>query len=206
MIEQQVRPWDVLDDNVLNIMANTPRERFVEKAYSHLAYADLELPIGHQQLMLQPRVEGRIMQELNISPTDKVYEVGTGSGYLTACLSQAAEHVTSIEIHDDLLSQARSRLRSLGCDNLSLSCGDALSQKDTTQYDVIIITGSLPTYDDRFELTLKQGGRLFVVTGDAPAMRATVVTKTNSGFERKTVFETILQPLIGAEKNTPFIF
>lgn len=212
MIEQQVRPWDVLDDRVLEVMSHTSRSAFVPEEYQQLAYADLEIPIGHGEKMMHPRVEGRVMQTLNIQPTDRVYEVGTGSGYLTACMAQLAAHVDSIEIHPDLSSAAGTNLDANGSGNITLKIGDALSSSEgnTAQYDVIVLTGSLPDYQGQFESLLNPGGRMFVVTGNEPAMQAILLSKDhtegtgNSTTSKKVVFETSLKPLIGAEKQPSF--
>ncbi len=216
MIEQQIRPWEVLDSRVLEVMSQITRSAFVPEKYQQLAWADLEIPIGHGEKMMHPRVEGRIMQVLNIQPTDRVYEIGTGSGYLTACLSQLAAHVDSIEIHPDLSTTAGARLDANGFSNITLKVGDALSSpdKNAAKYDVIVLTGSIPDYKNQFESLLNPGGRMFVVTGNEPAMQAILLTKekardktegtSNSATNKQVVFETSLMPLTGAEKQPTF--
>ncbi len=208
MIEQQVRPWDVLNDRVLKVMSQTPRNSFVPEQYLQLAYADLEIPIGHGETMMHPRVEGRIMQILDIQPTDKVYEIGTGSGYLTACMARLSAHVDSIEIHSDLSSVAGERLQANGINNVTLKVGDAISEQtisnQSDKYEVVVLTGSLPEYTDQFESLLNPGGRMFVVTGNEPAMQAMLITNDDGAINKKVILETSLAPLVGAEKQPSF--
>lgn len=207
MIEQQVRPWDVLDDRVLEVMKSVPRERFVPEAYRGLAFADVEIPIGHGQAMLSPRMEGRILQALDSTPEDRILEVGTGTGYLTACLARLAGHVESVDIHDTFIPAAREHIAALGLDNVSFFAGDFLRGWSADGgYDAIAISGSLPQYRKDLEDLLRPGGRLFVVVGEAPAMEAMLVTRTVEGtVRRETLFETVLQPLEGASLGPRFI-
>ncbi len=207
MIEQQVRPWDVLDQRVLDVMAAIPREKFVDDAFRSLAFADVELPIGHDESMMPPRLEGRMMQALQLRDSDVVLEIGTGSGYPTACMATLASHVFTVELHDDLLEKAQARAAALGIGNVTWRQGDAAFgwPEPPGHYDAIAVTGSLPEYDPCFEQMLKPGGRLFVVVGEAPVMNAMLVTRSiNDSFARETLFELNLKPLVGREKRPGF--
>lgn len=206
MIEQQVRPWYVLDQTVLDIMRRIPRENFVTPSQIRLAYADIELPLDHGERMMHPRVEGRLLQELAISVDDSCLEVGTGSGYVTACLAHMAKDVYSIDIHQDLIDVAQQRLLESHLDNVELDLKEAFTELDTTkQYDAIAVTGSVPEYTSYFEPMLKPGGRLFMVVGTEPAMHATLVTRTgDTEFTRVSLFETVLQSLQGISQTQSF--
>ncbi len=206
MIEQQVRPWYVLDQTVLDIMRRIPRERFVSASQVRLAYADIELPLEHGEQMMHPRVEGRLLQELAISIDDSCLEIGTGSGYVTACLAHMARDVYSIDIHQDFIDVAQQRLLESYLDNVELDVKEAFTELDTSkQYDAIAVTGSVPEYTSYFEHMLKLGGRLFMVVGMEPAMHATLVTRTgDKEFTRVSLFETVLQPLQGISQTQSF--
>lgn len=208
MIEQQVRPWDVLDTRTLNLMDALPRDAFVPEAYKNLAYADTAIPLGHGEDMMHPNVEARMLQALNVQPTDNVLEVGTGSGYITACLAQLSAHVNSVEIHEDLSQQAAERLVEQGILNVSLYVGDATdTSKLTTQYAVIAITGSLPEVPDDYKQALSVGGRMFVITGEDPVMVARLITRTSEdSWAEQYLFETSLKPLVHSEKAKIFEF
>jgi protein-L-isoaspartate(D-aspartate) O-methyltransferase len=206
MIEQQIRPWDVLDQTVLNTMSEVPREAFVSEIHRSLAFTDTELPLGHGETMLSPKVEGRILQELALSSDDICLEIGTGSGYLTACMASMANHVFSVEYHSDISVNAQDRLDMQNIFNVTLSTGDAVNgwqQKETDSYNAIAITASMPTYNPVFEEMLKIGGRLFVVVGSAPAMQAMLITRlSETEFARVSLFETVIKPFIGLEKKS----
>lgn len=206
MIEQQVRPWYVLDQTVLDIMRRIPREKFVAASHVRLAYADIELPLDHGELMMHPRVEGRMLQELAISVDDSCLEIGTGSGYVTACLAHMAKDVYSIDVHQNFIETAQQRLLESHLDNVELEVKEAFSELDTSkQYDAIAVTGSVPEYTFYFEKMLKPGGRLFMVVGTEPAMHATLVTRTSDKeFTRVSLFETVLQPLQGITQTQSF--
>jgi protein-L-isoaspartate(D-aspartate) O-methyltransferase len=197
MVEQQIRPWDVVDRKVLQLMSEIPRENFVLEEYRQLAYADTELPIGAGQRMMAPKLEARLLQALNISPNDNILEIGTGSGFLTACLARLGNWVTSIEIHPELSEQAQQRLLGAGISNISLRSGDGLAGPvESGPYEIIAVTGSLPALDENLQQQLAIGGRLFVVTGHAPAMTATLLLRLGEDEWRKEVlFETELAPL-----------
>jgi protein-L-isoaspartate(D-aspartate) O-methyltransferase len=207
MIEQQIRPWDVLDQKVLHIMADIPRERFVAPGQESLAFMDTEVPLGHGEAMMSPKLEGRILQALDIKPTDITFEVGTGSGYLTACMAALGLSVFSVEIHEDIHLQAKAHLKRLAIDNITLRKGDAAyGWKPARNYDVIAVTGSIPEYDACFEQQLKLGGRLFIITGTAPVMTAMLVTRIGSkAFSRTRLFETDVKALVGREKQPQFL-
>ena len=209
MVEQQIRPWDVLDQRVLDVIEQTPRELFVPKNYRNIAYADLEIPLGHGESMMAPKVEGRMLQALEISPADVCLEVGTGSGYVTCCMAKLGAHVDSVEIHDDFRHAALKHLEQAGILHVALRQGDAANgwTAQRERYDVIAVTGSLPEYRDCFERQLNPGGRLFVVVGDAPVMEAWRVTRLGKNeFAREKLFETCLKPLAGTERKPEFRF
>jgi protein-L-isoaspartate(D-aspartate) O-methyltransferase len=207
MIDQQVRTWNVLDEAVLNVMAAVPREAFVPVAYRELAYADTAVPLAHGQSMLPPGVDGRILQSLDVRPTDNALEIGTGSGFFAACLAQLAAQVRTVEIYPDLAAGAASAIATMNLHNVSVDVADAMSCDAEAAYDVIALTGSLPIYDARFERALKPGGRLFAVIGQGPAMTATLITRTHSGdCLRESLFETVLDPLIHAAGPSGFVF
>jgi protein-L-isoaspartate(D-aspartate) O-methyltransferase len=208
MVEQQIRPWEVLDPAVLALLFEVKRERFVPAPHASLAFADMEIPIGHGEAMMQPKVEARILQELAVRPEDTVYEVGTGSGYLTALLARRARHVTSAEIHADLHAQGAANLARAGVANVTLLQGDsARAPLGESAWDVIVLTGSTPELPQAFVDRLNPGGRLFAVVGDAPVMKAVVLTREAGGGVRRTeVFETLLKPLVNAQSPARFRF
>lgn len=209
MIEQQVRPWDVSDQSVLGIMQELPREHFVPEIHQRLAFADIEIPINCNEKMMHPRVEGRVLQSLGIQAEDEIFELGTGSGFLTACLAKLGHHVHSIEIHPELSESAAQQLKSEGITNVTLIQGDACQgwDDDSIQYDAIAITASYPEYNDAFESMLKPGGRLFVIVGEDPVMEALKITKSDTGEIRKEVlFETSLPSVHGLSKKSDFSF
>jgi len=207
MVEQQVRAWSVLDLRVLEVMDRVPRDQFVPPPFRDVAYADMCVPLGQGQSMLAPKVEGRILQALAIQPQDRVLEVGTGSGYLAACLAQLARSVRSIEIVQELADTARANLARSGARSVTVELGDAMTLTEESAYDVIAVTGSLPLYDPRFERALTEGGRLFVTVGAGPLMDARKVTRTGrSDWVPESLFETRIDPLVNAPRPPAFIF
>jgi len=211
MVEQQIRTWDVLDQDVLALLFAVKREDFVPPAYRSLAFADIEIPLGHDQFMMTPKIEARIVQDLAIQPTDRVLEIGTGSGYLTALLARRAAQVVSIEYFADLSESARAKLSAAGITNVELKVGDAAqAQRDiigAAPYDIIVLTGSSPVLPAGFTDVLNPDGRLFAVTGDAPVMHAAIISKTETGqLQRTEVFETVLASLINAVQPERFEF
>jgi protein-L-isoaspartate(D-aspartate) O-methyltransferase len=207
MVEQQIRPWDVVDRKVLQLLSTTTREVFVPEQYRQLAYADTEIPIGSGQHMMAPKLEARLLQTLNVGPNDNVLEIGTGSGFLTACLARLGNWVTSIEIRPELAEQAQQHLVSAGITNISLRSGDGLEGPvENGAYEAIAVTGSVPSLEDELQRQLTVGGRLFVVTGSSPAMTAILVTRlSETEWRREALFETDLAPL-DHEKDGSFRF
>jgi protein-L-isoaspartate(D-aspartate) O-methyltransferase len=207
MVEQQIRTWDVLDQQVLDLMAEVPREDFVPAAYRNLAFADTCIPLGHGQSMMAPRVEARMLQALQVERDHRILEVGTGSGFVTALLARLGGHVTSVEIVDSLSSSAQTKLDAHGIENVDLYTGDAShGWERAAPYDIIAVTGSLPVPEDSFQNSLAVGGRLFVVVGREPAMRALLITRSSeSQWASECLFETVLPPLAGVQEPERFV-
>jgi protein-L-isoaspartate(D-aspartate) O-methyltransferase len=208
MIEQQIRPWDVLDQGVLDLIAELPREDFVPEAYRSLAYADTAIPLGHGQVMMHPKIEARLLQALDLHATDTVLEIGTGSAYLTALLARATHHVYSVDIIPQFKQQAAEKLAVQGIDNVTLEAGDAArGWPKHGLYDVIAITGSLPELPAAFLQSMNRGGRLFAVLGTAPIMEAMLIRRVgDSEWSRESLFETELPRLINAPATARFVF
>lgn len=207
MIEQQVRAWDVFDPAVLKVLGKLHREAFVPRDYQALAFADTEIPIGHGQFMMTPTVEGRLLQALELTGAEHVLEIGTGSGFLTACLATLAHHVTSIEIHEGLLKRAGENLADAGLDNVNLKAIDAMKELPQGRFDAIAVTGSIQHFEPRFVDALKDNGRLFVVVGDPPAMDARLIRRTgDNDWHSKSLFETDIKPLINGASPHEFSF
>ncbi len=208
MVEQQVRPWDVLDLRVLDVINEVPRENFTPDEYKNLAYADTRIPLGSYEdrpcSMANPIIDGRILQEMNIQDEDLILEIGTGSGYLTACLAKLGRHVDTVDINEELTEMAEKNLQTLGINNVNLSTGDASktwSQK--RNYDVIVISAAMKSIPDSYKKLLKPNGRMFIVTGDAPAMTAYRVTRTGKNkWTVEELFETNIEPIIQPVKQT----
>jgi protein-L-isoaspartate(D-aspartate) O-methyltransferase len=208
MVEQQIRPWEVLDQEVLDLLYVVPREEFVPERHRALAFSDLEIPIGEGERMWQPKMEARVLQELNIRKTDRVLELGTGSGYLTALLAHRAAQVHSVEIRPSLATFGRANLERHGVDNVQLETGDAArGWPSHAPYDAIVLTGSTPILPRAFLEQLAVGGRLFAVVGEAPAMAARLVTCTAPGaWHSGDLFETVIAPLVNCERLPRFRF
>lgn len=207
MIEQQIRPWDVPDAKVLNLLTEVKREQFVPAGRQPLAFMDLEIPLGFDAFMWQPKLEARALQELNVQTKDRVLEVGTGSGYLTALLSRLAADVSSVEIVPELSAQAAKNLSAHGFENVQLLVGDAAKNWGTEKYDVIVLTGSIAVEPKEYQQQLNTGGRLFAIIGDAPAMHAKVITRLAPDvFESVILFETNIAPLQNAPQPQRFVF
>jgi protein-L-isoaspartate(D-aspartate) O-methyltransferase len=207
MIDQQVRTWEVLEPRVLEALAAVPREQFVPDAYRGVAFADTEIPIGHGQFMLSPRIEGRILQALAPARGERVLEIGTGSGFFAACLAEMAGSVESIEIHADLAAGAARALAALGISRVKIETADAFAHPIAGPCQVIAVTGSLPAHDARFERALAIGGRLFVVIGSPPIMEARLVTRTGeNAWLNEALFETSVAPLLHAAATPRFRF
>jgi len=207
MIEQQIRPWEVLDQRVLDAMARLPRDAFVGADYQRLAYADIMVPIGDGQVMMQPRVEARLLQALRLGDQDRVLEIGTGSGWLTALLATLAGHVYSIDTSASLLSLARENLAAHNIVNVTLEQRDGAEGWEVhAPYDAIAVTGSLPRLADALLQQLTIGGRLFAVVGEAPAMEALLVRRVGDReWSRESLFETVLPALSGVAMPDRFV-
>ncbi len=212
MVEQQIRTWEVLDQGVLDLLFAVKREDFVPIAYRSLAFVDMEIPLDHQQTMMAPKLEARILQEVAPKSNERVLEIGTGSGYLTALLAKQAESVTSIDIFENFSLAAAATLARIGVTNAHLKTGDAaesavsiLASHET--FDVIVLAGSVPMLPKAYLDMLNLNGRLFAVVGDAPAMKATLFTNTgDTAFTADDLFETVLTPLINAKQPSRFEF
>jgi protein-L-isoaspartate(D-aspartate) O-methyltransferase len=208
MVERQIRTWEVLDQAVLDLLYAVPREDFVPPPYRTLAFADMEIPIGEGEKMMAPKLEARIVQEVAPRKSERVLEVGTGSGYLTALLAHRAAHVHSVEIRPALAAFGRANLERHGADNVTLETGDAARGWPTrAPYDVIVLTGSTPVLPKALLEQLSPGGRLFAVVGEGPVMVARLVTCSAPGALRSVeLFDTLLAPLANAEQPPRFIF
>ncbi len=217
MINQQVRAWDVLDTTVLDGLNEVARERFVPQQYASLAFADTAIPLAHGEHMMTPTIEGRVLQALGLSGGERVLEIGTGSGFLTACLATLATHVTSIDIYDDFLDSAKQSLQACDINNVELLQMDGMQELPEGSFDAIAVTGSIQSLDLRFVEALNPGGRLFVVTGNAPAMCATRISRIedgrnegeqieDDGWQSDILFETELAPLVNGGLPPQFSF
>lgn len=208
MVEQQIRTWEVLDQAVLDLLYAVPREEFVPQAWRKLAFADMEIPIGEGESMMAPKMEARIVQELALRTTDRVLEVGTGSGYLSALLARCAAHVHSLEIRPALAAFGRANLERHGADNVTLELADgARGDAKRAPYDAIVLTGSTPILPATLREQLAPGGRLFAVVGEPPVMVARLVTCTAPGaYGSAALFDTVLTPLVNAERPARFRF
>ena len=200
MVEQQVRPWEVLDARVLDVLSHLHRENFVDDAHRNLAFADLCLPLAHGEVMMKPIVEGRVLQALALNAGDSVLEIGTGSGFLTACLARLAHEVVSVEQHADLAAGAQRRLQDAGIVNTRIEVAEAVRGFEVKrEFDAVVITGAVSTLPDRFLRWLKPGGRMFVVQGASPAMQALLITRVADGrYDTESLFETDLPYLANA--------
>jgi protein-L-isoaspartate(D-aspartate) O-methyltransferase len=207
MVRQQVRGWNVYDEAVLTVMQELPRETFVPAEYATMAFADMEIPIGHGQYMMTPTIEGRVLQALGLQGFERVLEIGTGSGFLTACLARLADSVVSIDIYADFLEAARARLAKLRISNAELLPMNAMESLPEGHFDAIAVTGSLQSFDPRFVDALTPHGKLFVVVGDPPAMQAKLVERTEQNdWQSNSLFETMLAPLVNGALPPQFSF
>lgn len=208
MIEQQIRPWNVLDQDVLDLLSEVRREEFVPAAHQALAFADLEIPLGEGAVMLAPKMEAKLLQELAVQPKDKVLEIGTGSGYMAALLAAKADQVTSVEISPAIAKTAKANLAKAGISNVSVEVGDGVhGWAAGAPYDVIVVSGSLPAVPEELQQQLKVGGRMAVFVGEAPVMEAQIVTRTGeTTFASLNLFETVVAPLQNAPAKERFRF
>lgn len=208
MVVQQIRTWNVLDDSVLDLLYKIRREEFVLPANRAMAFVDMETPLGHGQVMLAPKMEARILQELHVQKTDKILEVGSGSGYLTALLAEKGAHVYSVEIVPELKAMAENNLRTHGITNVTVEQGDAAQGWSKHEpYDVIVLTASTPILPETFLKSLNPGGRLFAIVGEDPVMEALLINCTAPGeFKTTKLFETCTAPFINALQPARFTF
>lgn len=208
MVEQQIRPWAVLDQSVLDLLYVVKREDFVPNAYRALAFADVEIPLGGDAVMLAPKIEAYALQALQVRKSDKVLEIGSGSGFMAALLAAHADHVWSIEIVPGLAAMARANLRRQDIDNVTVETGDAaLGWPAHAPYDVIMVSGSLPVVPKELLSQLKTGGRLFAIVGEAPVMEAQLITRvSDDSFHAVARFETQTAPLVNAGQHERFVF
>jgi protein-L-isoaspartate(D-aspartate) O-methyltransferase len=206
MVAQQVRVWDVSDQAVLTTLGEVERELFVPASLEDMAYADTEIPLAHGQVMLRPIIEGRLLQALSIQPSDDVLEVGTGSGYLTACLAKLCSSVTSIDLYDDFVAAAKRRLDDSETDNVTLHCMDATSTLPEGDFDAIVVTSAVPRVDERFIQALKPGGRLILVVGQSPTMEVRLITREQADWRAEVLFETDIPRLVNMAGTAEFSF
>ncbi|MEM7433327.1 MAG: protein-L-isoaspartate O-methyltransferase [Pseudomonadota bacterium] len=207
MVEQQVRAWDVLDPETLEVMASVPREQFMPAGYETLAFADTEIPIGHGEIMMTPTVEGRVLQALDLDGADSVLEIGTGTGFLTACLARLAGSVVSIDIHADFIERAGQNLADTGLGDVELQCMDAMESLPDGRFDAIAVTGSIAELDQRFLDALNVGGRLFVIVGTSPVMDARLISRVSDDeWSEESLFETELPALVNGGPEPQFLF
>ena len=208
MVEQQIRPWDVLDQDVLDLLMAVRREEFVPAAYKTLAFADVEIPIGCGQAMLKPVIEGKILQALQVKRSDTVLEVGAGSGYFAALLAACSDWVRTIDIEPELVKLAVGNLARYGVENVIVEDGDAAAGwRCRAPYDVIVMSGGLPMLPPALLAQLKVGGRLFAFVGEAPVMKARLVTCVGEGaYESEDIFETVVPMLKNAQRHDEFKF
>ncbi|MCF6765952.1 protein-L-isoaspartate O-methyltransferase [Thiotrichales bacterium 19S3-7] len=210
MIKQQIRTWGINDQRILHAFYELPRDQFVPERYKDSAYGDFTIPLDFNECMLKPMVEAKILELLNIQNNETVLEIGTGSGYFTALLAKLATSVVSIDIHNSFITQAKYKLKSLGVFNVKLITGDAINNfEDQSNYDVIVITGSMPEVPKSFCDKLTIGGRLFVIVGQnkAPIMEATIVTRVSeTELQTQKVFETVAPALHSVEQPEQFTF
>ena len=208
MIEQQVRAWDVLDERILDTLRAVPRERFVPAAWRALSFADSEIPLPCGKRMLRPMLVGRVLQSLAIRAGEQVFEVGTGSGYVSACLARLGGRVRTLELHPELANLARANLHGLAdIPAVEVHEADAMQLDEPARYDVIVLTASLPIYEPRFERALRAGGRLFVVVGSGPVQRASLVRCAKAGdCSSEALFETCIEALEDAPRPAAFGF
>jgi len=208
MVEQQVRPAEVLSARVLALLENTHREDFVPVRYRKMAFTDMAIPLDHGESMMKPVLEGRMLQALDLKPDETVLEIGTGSGFVTACLAQMAKSVLSVDIHEQFSNGAAARLKEKEIHNVEFETGDALAGWQPEQaHDVLVVTGSVSEIPEQFSGWVNPGGRMFVVCGESPAMEAKVLTKLNAtDWREESLFETDLARLNNAEKAIEFEF
>ena len=208
MVEQQIRPWEVLDSKVLDLLFKVKREDFVPPVYQSLAFVDMEIPLGHGESMWAPRLEARVLQTVEVQRHERVLEVGTGSGYLTALLAAQTDKVVTVEMRADLKEAAEDKFKAHGLSDIQTRLGDAARDwNGDGQFDVIILTGSTPLLPEDYLKRLNPGGRLFAIVGETPVMSARLVTCVSSGaYRTDSLFETVVKPLVNALEPERFVF
>lgn len=211
MIEQQIRTWDVLDLDILNLLTVVKREAFVPAAYKNLAFMDTQIPLGNDECMFTPKLEARILQEVALKKHENVLEIGAGSGYMAALLAHRARHVTTVEIDPELKAFAEHNLSNYGIANVEVALGNGAqgwSNKGTeAAYDVIVISGSLPVLPETFLKQIKVGGRIFAIVGEPPVMNAELITRvSDTAYDTVKLFETVVTPLREIRKPSHFVF
>lgn len=207
MVNQQVRGWNVYDEDVLAMLRELPREHFVPEGFESLAFADIAIPLGHGEHMMSPTIEGRVLQALGLRGSERVLEIGTGSGFMTACLARLGAEVTSVDIYEDFVESASRKLEDAGIDNVTLLQMDATRSLPDGDFDAIAVTGSVQTLHRPFVEALAPRGRLFIVVGDSPAMEAMLIERSDdSGTETIGLFETDLAPLVHGALPPQFAF
>ncbi|GMR17652.1 MAG: protein-L-isoaspartate O-methyltransferase [Gammaproteobacteria bacterium] len=208
MVEQQIRPWEVLDQKILDLLSGSPRQDYVPDAYKSMAYVDIDIPLGYGQVMMAPKLEARILQAPEIRPDDRILEVGTGSGHLTSLLASLGDHVYSVERVPELKDLAEKNLTGHNITNVTLETGDAANGWDSHEpYDVIVITGSLPSIPEGFRQSLAIGGRMVAIVGRSPVMEVKLVKRIDKdNWTESSLFETDLPPLDNTQKPDSFVF
>jgi protein-L-isoaspartate(D-aspartate) O-methyltransferase len=208
MVEQQIRPWEVLDSRVLSLLESIHREDFVPVRYRKLAFADIAVPLDCGQVMMRPKIEARVLQALALDPDETVLEIGTGSGFLTACLAGLAKRVVSVEIFQELHEEAAAKLRDKQINNVELFVGDVMRGWQPEQaHDVVVVTGSVDSVPEQFLGWVNPGGRLFVITGESPAMEARLMKRLDvTEWTEESLFETDLPRLVNADQPAEFEF
>ena len=206
MVRQQVRVWDVSNQQVLNVLGSVAREQFVPAGCEDVAYADTEIPLPHGHVMLRPNIEGKLLQALDLRAGDQVLEIGTGTGYLTACLARMSASVCSIDIHEEFIAAASRNLETAEVSNASVRCMDAMAELPDGEFDAIAVTGSVPRIDERFVNALKPGGRLFLVVGESPIMSALLITRDGDELQQTALFETDIPALENMAEVSAFSF
>jgi len=206
MVRQQVRTWEVFDDQTLDLLDSLNRHEFVPPEYADLAYADAPIPLPHGEEMMVPLVEGRVLQALDPQADERVFEIGAGSGFFAACLATLAESVLTVDIYEDLVDMAKKNLAHAGIANAQCRQMNALRDLPDERFDVIAVTGSIAQFDERLVEALTPGGRLFVVVGEAPVMEGLLVTRDANDWHHEVLFETCIKPLVDGERENRFIF
>jgi protein-L-isoaspartate(D-aspartate) O-methyltransferase len=208
MVEQQVRPWEVLDERVLGLLESIQREDFVPVRYRKMAFADLAIPLDHDQAMMKPVVEGRLLQALGLQKDETVLEIGTGSGFITACLSQMAKQVLSVDVFEQFTTEAAAKMAEKGIQNVEFATGDVMTGWQPEQaHDVVVVTGAVPVVPEHFLGWVNPCGRLFVICGESPLMEAKLLTRLNAtDWREESLFETDLANLVNADKVPQFEF